>query len=192
MLKPDILPSDAPKLTIAAAHAVAKALAYCCGLDVKIKWPNDIVVNGKKLCGILTEMSAEGDEIKNVIVGIGINANLDREDFGEEVSAIATSIKIEKNSESSRREKAAAVLNEFEAVYKAFIVSGSIKSFLEDYKARSIVLGKEIRVISRKEEVTGTAIDISEDGHLVVRYGDGTTREIISGEVSVRGLCGYI
>lgn len=192
MLKPDILPADAPKLTIAAAYAVAKALRSCCRLDARIKWPNDIVVEGKKLCGILTEMSAEADEIKNVIVGIGINANLEQKDFGPEVSSIATSIRLETGSAVSRKDLAASVLNEFEEVYEVFAREGSIKPLLDEYKNKSAVLGKEIRVISKKEEIVGLAVDISEEGHLVVRLGDGTIKEIMSGEVSVRGLCGYI
>lgn len=192
LLKPDLLPSDAAKLTIAAAYAVSKALWNCCRLDARIKWPNDIVAGGKKLCGILTEMSAEADEINSVVVGIGINANLGEEDFGPEVSGIATSIRLEKDTEVSRKALAASVLNEFEKVYEVFAKEGSIKPFLDEYKSRSAVLGKEIRVITKKEEIIGSAEDISEEGHLVIRLKDGTLREIISGEVSVRGLYGYI
>ena len=192
LLKPDILPADAPKLTIAAAQAVSRALWKCCRLDAGIKWPNDIVVSGKKLCGILTEMSAEADEIKSVVVGIGINVNLDAEDFGPEISDIATSVRLQKGSIVSRKLLAASVLNEFEKVYDIFVQEGTIKPFLEEYKSRSAVLGKEIRVISKKEEIIGLAEDISEEGHLVVKLPDGTQKEIMSGEVSVRGLLGYI
>jgi BirA family transcriptional regulator, biotin operon repressor / biotin---[acetyl-CoA-carboxylase] ligase len=192
MLKPDILPADAPKLTIAAAYAVSKAVLRCCQLDARIKWPNDIVANGKKLCGILTEMSAEADEIKHVILGIGINANLEYEDFGTEIASIATSIRLEKGSAVSRKAIVASVLNELEEVYEVFSREGSIEPLLEEYKNKSAVLGKEIRVISKKEEIIGLAIDISEEGHLVIKLGDGTIKEIMSGEVSVRGLCGYI
>lgn len=192
MLKPDILPSDAPKLTITAAYAVANGLRNCCSLDAKIKWPNDIIVGSKKLCGILTEMSAEADEINSVIVGIGINANMGFEDFGEAVSDIATSVKLETGAAVSRKALTASVLNEFEKAYKAFLKYGSLNSFLGEYKNKSAVLGKEIRVISRKEEIIGIAVDISEEGHLVVRLADGALKEIMSGEVSVRGLYGYI
>lgn len=192
MLKPDILPFDAPKLTIAAALAVVKGLSGCCQLDASIKWPNDIVSGGKKLCGILTEMSAEADEIKYVIVGIGINVNMGVEDFGPEVSSTATSISIESGKTFSRKAVAASVLHKFEELYKDFIKDGSIRHFLDEYKSRSAVLGKEIRVISKKEEISGLAVDISEEGHLVVKLADGSEREIMSGEVSVRGLYGYI
>ncbi len=192
MLKPDILPSDAPKLSIVAALAVTNAIRSCCRLDAEIKWPNDIVAGGKKLCGILTEMSAEEDEIKYVIIGIGINANMDNDDFGQEVSSIATSVRIESGMPVSRKALAASVLFEFEQIYRVFTRDGSIKAFLEDYKSKSAVLGKEVRLISKKEEITGLAVDISEEGHLVVRLADGSYREIMSGEVSIRGMHGYI
>lgn len=192
MLKPDILPSDAPKLSIIAALAVANALRSCCRVDAKIKWPNDIVAGGKKLCGILTEMSAEDDEIKYVIIGIGINVNMEIDDFGQEVSSVATSIRIEKGRSVLRKALAASVLFEFEKIYRVFEREVSIKTFLDDYKSKSAVLGKEIRLIKKREEITGVAVDITKEGYLVVKLADGTCREIMSGEVSVRGLKGYI
>lgn len=192
MLKPDILPADAPKLAIVTAYAVANALCSCCSLEARIKWPNDIVAGGRKICGILTEMSAEADEIKYVVIGIGINANIELDDFGPEVSKIATSISIENGSPVSRKVLAASVLDEFEKVYTDFVESGSIGFLLDGYRDKSAVLGKEIRVISKKEEITGLAVDISEQGHLVLRLEDGALREVMSGEVSVRGLYGYI
>lgn len=192
MLKPDLLPSDAPKLTIVAAYAVSRALWGCFHVDARIKWPNDIVAGGRKLCGILTEMSAEADEIKSVIIGIGINANLEQEDFGSGVEDTATSIRLETGSTVFRKLAAAAVLNEFERAYEVFTASGSINPFLDEYKGRSAVLGKEVRVISKKEEIIGLAVDISEEGHLVIKLGNGALKEIMSGEVSVRGLYGYI
>jgi len=192
LLKPEVRPSDAPKLTVVAAQAVVNALESSCGLSVQIKWPNDIVSGGRKLCGILTEMSAEEDEIKYVIVGIGINANLTAEDLGEELLNTATSVNIEKGSRISRKGLSASVLEEFERLYTEFVKDGSIVSFLDDYKRRSAVLGKEIRVVGKRDEIIGTAVDISEEGQLLVRLDDGTLREVLSGEVSVRSLEGYI
>lgn len=191
LLKPNIAPSEASKITLAAAYALCTALDKC-GLDVRIKWPNDIVVNGKKLCGILTEMSADMDIIKYIAVGIGLNANFDAHDFDSSIAAEATSIKIETGKYISRKIVASYILNEFERVYDIFIKEGSIKSFLEEYKRRSAVIGKEIRVIYRKEELRGKAVDVTEEGHLVIRLEDGSTREIISGEVSIRSINGYI
>lgn len=191
ILKPHIAPSEASKITLAAAYALCTALDKC-GLDVRIKWPNDIVVNGKKLCGILTEMSADMDIIKYIAVGIGLNANLNAHDFDSAIAATATSIKIEAGESISRKIVVSHILNEFERVYDIFIKEGSIESFLEEYKLRSAVMGKEIRVIYRKEELRGKAVDVTEEGHLIIKLEDGSTREILSGEVSIRSINGYI
>lgn len=192
LLKPDISPIDAPKLTIVAACSAAKAIHDCCGIEAGIKWPNDIVANGRKLCGILTEMSAEEDEIKYVVVGIGINANLRLSDFGPEVSSMATSLSIESGGDIPRKLITAAVLNEFEKAYREFVKAGSIAFLLPEYRKRSAVLGREVRIISKKGETTGEAVDINEEGQLLIKLRDGSIREIMSGEVSVRGMYGYI
>jgi BirA family transcriptional regulator, biotin operon repressor / biotin---[acetyl-CoA-carboxylase] ligase len=192
MLKPKINPADASKVTLLAACAVCKAIEEVSGLYAKIKWPNDIVINGKKLCGILTEMSAEIDEINYLIIGIGVNVNTDLEDFPKELQPIATSIKIEKGEVVIRKELAAAIINNFERYYKGFIKTGSIKGYMNEYKEKSVVLGKEVRVTSSTLELQGTVVDISEEGQLQLKLEDGSIKDIISGEVSVRGLAGYI
>jgi BirA family biotin operon repressor/biotin-[acetyl-CoA-carboxylase] ligase len=192
MLKPKICPADAAKITLITACAVCQAIEDICGIYPKIKWPNDIVLNGKKLCGILTEMSAEMDEINYLIVGIGINVNLELEDFPEELKAIATSIKIEKGDSIKRKELAAAIINKFESYYKVFIKTGSIKDFINEYKKKSAILDKEVRVISSNQEVQGIVVDISEEGQLTLKLEDGSIKQLISGEVSVRALKGYI
>jgi BirA family transcriptional regulator, biotin operon repressor / biotin---[acetyl-CoA-carboxylase] ligase len=192
MLKPKINPADAAKVTLIAACAVCKAIEEICEIYPKIKWPNDIVLNGKKLCGILTEMSAEQDEIIYLIVGIGINVNLELQDFPEDLQAIATSIRIQKGTSVIRKDLAAALINNFESYYKVFTETGSIKSFIQEYKEKSAVLGKEVRVTSSSLQLTGTVIDISHEGQLLLKQDDGSIREIISGEVSVRALDGYI
>lgn len=192
MLKPKINPADASKVTLLAACAVCKAIEEVSGLNTRIKWPNDIVLNGKKLCGILTEMSAEIDEINYLIIGIGVNVNIDMDDFPKELQDIATSIKIEKGQGVMRKELAAAIINSFERYYNGFIKTGSIRDYISEYKERSAVLGKEVRVTSSSLELQGTVVDISEEGQLLLELYDGSIKEIISGEVSVRGLTGYI
>ncbi len=192
ILKPDILPSDAPKLTIVAALAAARSLWSCCRLKAGIKWPNDIVAGGRKICGILTEMSAEADEIKYIIVGIGINTNMGADEFEPEISETATSVSIETGKGVMRQVLAASVLFEFEEIYKHFVKDGSIKGFIDEYKGNSAILGRSIRVLGKKEEIEGLAEDITEEGHLVVKLPDGTRSEIMSGEVSVRGMSGYV
>ncbi len=193
LLKPDIDPSDAAKTTVLAACAVCRAVEKCCGLNAAIKWPNDVVYGGRKLCGILTEMSAEGEQIRFLIIGIGINVNFVPEDFSEDLTDKATSILKETGKHIPRKELAAEVLNAFETVYRDFIAhNGSIQFIIEEYKARSAVLGKDVRVFFKKEEIVGMAVDITEEGQLVVEMQDGSRREILSGEVSVRGMHGYI
>lgn len=193
MLKPDIDPSDAAKTTLLAACAVCRAVEKCCGLAATIKWPNDVVYGGRKLCGILTEMSAEGEQIRFLIIGIGINANFNTDDFPEDLADVATSIKRELGMDIPRKMLAAEVINEFEAAYRVFISqNGNIRPFIEEYKKRSAVIGKDVRVIYKKEEVIGKAVDITEEGQLVILMQDGSRREILSGEVSVRGIYGYI
>lgn len=192
MLKPKINPADASKVTLLTACAVCKAIEEVSGLSTKIKWPNDIVLNGKKLCGILTEMSAEIDEINYLIIGIGVNVNIDLEDFPQELRDFATSMKIEKGDGVVRKELAAAIINNFERYYNGFIKTGSIRDYISEYKERSAILGKEVKVASSTFELQGTVVDISEEGQLQLELQDGSMKEIISGEVSVRGLTGYI
>lgn len=191
MLKPRINPAEAAKITLLTACAVSKAIEGC-GVSPKIKWPNDIILNGKKLCGILTEMSVEQDEINYVIVGIGINVNLEQQDFPEDLQSTATSIRIEKGSNVIRKELTAAIMNNFESYYKVFTKTGSIREFIEEYKDKSAVLGKDVTVTSSSLNLKGKALDITEEGQLLLELEDGSIKEIISGEVSVRGLKGYI
>lgn len=192
ILKPHISPSDAAKITILAACAVCEGIEAVCNIETKIKWPNDIIVNGKKICGILTELGAEMDSVNYLVVGIGINARAEAADFPEEIKETATSIRLETGQVIPRKQIAAQVLNAFDRLYKNFAVDGSIQNIIEIYKSKSAVLGKEIRVISKSGESMGKACDITEEGHLVICRPDGSKTEVISGEVSVRGMHGYI
>jgi BirA family biotin operon repressor/biotin-[acetyl-CoA-carboxylase] ligase len=192
MLKPRMAPSEAAKITLLTACAVTRAIEEAAGIQAQIKWPNDIVVGGRKLCGILTEMGAEMDEINYLIVGIGINVNLEQQELPEELWPIATSLRIEKGEKQDRKRLAASVLNRFEGYYKSFTETGSIASFIEEYKEKCAVMGKEVRMISSSHELQGTVTGISQEGQLMLRLADGSTREIISGEISLRALEGYV
>lgn len=191
ILRPDINPIHASKLTIIGAAAVVMAL-HELGRDSYIKWPNDIILNDKKVCGILTEMNAELDKINYIILGIGINVNIDEEDFPEQLRDIATSLKNEFGMLVDRKNLIAKILNNFEFLYEDFIKDGSIKKSIEISNNNSILIGKEIKIISGKDTTVAKALSIDEDGALIVEYLDGTISKIISGEVSVRGLRGYI
>ena len=192
MLKPQIAPKDASKMTIIAALAVLRAIGSICKAAPQIKWPNDIVLNGKKICGILTEMNAEMDEIHYLIVGIGINANLDEADFDETLLDKATSLKIENNNEVNRKALIANILNEFETLYMDFIKEANIEKFFEEYRKVSATIGKQVKIIDRKGETIGFAENLNIEGQLMVRKEDGTLIEVSSGEVSVRGIYGYV
>lgn len=192
MLKPDIKPDQASQITLIAAMAVLKGIKAICDMDIMIKWPNDIVVNGKKICGILTEMGAEIEKINYLCVGIGINVNSDKSDFTDKAVDIATSIKIAKGVTVERKKLIAKVLDVFESYYSAFLMRGSVEFMVDEYKKSLANIGKEVRLITKDGEISAKAEDITAEGHLIVRLYDNTIMEISSGEVSVRGIYGYV
>ncbi|MBQ3425957.1 MAG: biotin--[Clostridia bacterium] len=184
LLKPEIPPMDVSQLTLISGIALCRAI----GGKSKIKWPNDIVIGAKKVCGILTEMSAEADRINYVVCGIGINVNT--KEFPAELSDKATSILIETGNKTDRCNLIAKVMNEFEPLYNKYIQHG-FSSLVDEYKKNCVTLGKEVKVIYRRKEIKGKAIDISSTGGLIIDTAEGILN-ITSGEVSVRGLYGYI
>lgn len=192
ILRPDLEPYYASKITLIAAAAVHKAIKENCNINCGIKWPNDIVINNKKVCGILTEMSGELTKINYIIMGIGINANLDLEDFPEEIKDIATSIKIEKGEPIIRKNLIAKIMNEFEPLYNEMINYGTINSTIEICRANSIFIGKDVKLINKNEVIIAKVIAIDDQGELIIEKEDGTIIPIISGEVSMRGLYGYV
>lgn len=177
LLKPDIPAEVAPQLTLVAGIAVCKALG-----NAKIKWPNDIIIGNKKVCGILTEMSH-----KNVICGIGINANTKK--FPAELD-FATSLYLERGRKVRKEKIVADVLNIFEILCNEFYENG-FDPLLDEYKTLCENIGKDVRVIFENKEVTGVATDVSANGNLLVKTTDGEI-SVASGEVSVRGLYKYI
>lgn len=187
ILKPDLEPINVANITLLGAAAVFKALSEF-GIRAQIKWPNDIILNGKKLCGILTEMSCELNMINYIVMGIGINVNIQKKDFPEELLDTATSVLVEKGEILDRKKLTAALLNNFELLYNKFIKYGDIQSSIKLCKENSSVLGKKIKIIDKGNIRTAKAIDIKDNGVLIVEYDDGTMDEILSGEISVRGI----
>ncbi len=184
LLKPDVSLESVSQITLVTGMAVCRAV----GIDAMIKWPNDVVIDGKKICGILTEMSAEIERINYVICGIGINVNTPS--FPEELQDKATSLFVETAKKHEREKIAADVLNEFEKLYNVFTEKGF--SFLADeYRKMCVTLNKDVRVIHRNNELTGKAVDIDDSGNLIVETENGQIT-VHSGEVSVRGIYGYI
>lgn len=184
LLKPEISPLEVSQITLVAGLAVCKAI----GLDSMIKWPNDIVIDGKKICGILTEMSAEINMVNYVVCGIGVNVNT--ESFDDDIADKATSMFIESGHKYVRNELIAKLLNEFEYYYKKFL-DGGLSAILDEYKKCCVTLGREVNVIFKNETVRGTAVDVDENGSLAVQTENGIIH-VTSGEVSVRGIYGYI
>ncbi|WP_432628191.1 biotin--[acetyl-CoA-carboxylase] ligase [Brotaphodocola sp.] len=189
LLRPEFAPEYASMLTLVTAMAVEKAVREETGLDCQIKWPNDIVVNGRKICGILTEMSTEEDSIRYVVVGIGINVNT--REFPEEIRKTATSIAIECGHPVRRAPLAAAVLKAWEEFYETFKKTLDLSLLKEEYNSRLVNMGREVKVLAPKGDYIGTSYGITDTGELIVET-DGQRREVMSGEVSVRGVYGYV
>ena len=190
ILRPDILPSLASMVTLVAALAVRKGILETAGCETQIKWPNDLVSGGKKVCGILTEMSAELEGIHYIVVGIGINANIDA--FPPEVAETATSIFLETGERISRSRLAAAVMKAFEEYYDQFIEAGSLKNLVDEYNEKMANKDRTVKVLDPAGEYQGVALGINEKGELLVKTDSGHIRRIVSGEVSVRGIYGYV
>ena len=190
LLRPEFLPDKAPMLTLVMALAVAEAVQEVTGEAAGIKWPNDIVLNKKKICGILTEMSAEIDYINHVVIGVGINVNT--ESFPEEIQKTATSLAIETGKKWKRPDLAAAVMRYFENYYNMFAEAQDLKPLQERYNRLLVNKDRELQVLEPGHEFGGTALGINETGELIVRKADGSIEEIYAGEVSVRGIYGYV
>lgn len=190
LLKPDISPDRASMLTIVMAVAVARAAKKLSGLNVSIKWPNDIILSGKKFCGILTEMSAEPDYIHYVVIGVGINVN--QTEFDDEIKEVATSLKAEGSEEYNRSKLVALIMEEFERLYDAFLESSNLSLIEDEYNELLVSLNKEVRVLDPKGEYSGVSLGINETGELKVKKENGDIENVYAGEVSVRGIYGYV
>ncbi len=190
LLRPEFAPDKAAGLTLVMALAVALAVEDKCGVEADIKWPNDVVVNGKKICGILTEMTVETDYIQHVVTGVGINVNMDS--IPEEIRESATSLFLESGKKTARAELLQAVLERFEEYYGKYAADLGMDSMLEEYNAHLVNRNRQVRVLDPKGEWEGVAKGINASGELLVENSAGRTVEVYAGEVSVRGLYGYV
>lgn len=184
ILRPELPPQKTPQLTLLTAVAVVRAIHASTGLDCQIKWPNDVLINGKKLVGILTEMQADPDFVHSVIIGIGVNVNQSREDFDPDIRDIATSLLIEKNEQVDRASVISAILNEFEMLYDLYLEEGfsPIKTLWETY---SMSVGTNIYARTLKEVLYGYAVGITDDGVLLLRDESGETHSIYSADIEI-------
>ena len=187
VLRPAFSPQEAPKCTLMAAVALQTAIRRSTGLVCGIKWPNDILYGGKKVVGILTEMTAEIDAINFVIIGMGINVNIDAGEFPPEIRDTATSLALIAGHPFSRRELITAVLEELETVYQAAL-AGGFSPILDQWRERSATLGQQVDVVGPDRQFSGLAIDIDNDGALLVQTAAGVEK-VIAGDVSIKS-CG--
>jgi BirA family biotin operon repressor/biotin-[acetyl-CoA-carboxylase] ligase len=190
LLKPEYPADRASAVTLVMALAAAEGIRRTCGLEAGIKWPNDIVVGGKKVCGILTEMSVEQDYIHYVVIGVGINVG--EQEFAPEVAQTAGFLQQENGQRISRAELVANIMQAFEKDYEIFVQTLDMSGLMDAYNALSVNRGREVRVLDPKGEFSGISAGINESGELLVERGDGTVAKVYAGEVSVRGIYGYV
>lgn len=186
LLRPNIPPARASVLTLLAGIALTEAIEDVTGLEVGIKWPNDILLHGKKLVGILTEMDCDMETIHSVTVGMGINVNT--KEFPDDLKDIATSLYLEGGKTYDRGQLTGQAMLRFEQLYEEFLEKdGVFAPFKEKYRERCVNIGREVRVIGR-ETYLAKALDITPDGELIVKRKDNGAEEVVfSGEVSIRG-----
>ena len=184
ILRPDFLPQEAPKCTLMAAVAVARAIEDVTGVKVGIKWPNDILYKGKKLVGILTEISAEMERINYIIIGIGIDVNIEKEDMPEDIRDIVTSLSQITKKQVSRLKLLNKVLYHLEQLY-IMAQRHDFAPILDEWRKYSITLNQDIKVISGKDIAYGRAMDIDDDGALLVEI-NGQIKRVLAGDVSIR------
>ena len=190
ILRPNCLPAQLMHLTCATGVAMLEAIEKASGIRPQVKWINDLVVDGRKLGGILTELSVDKGMVDYAVLGIGINSLQKEEDFPPEIAGLATSLSLAAGHTVLPEVLAAAMI---EALWKMSTVLFTEKAqLMARYKENCITLGKEIQVIRGDSVRPGRAVDLDEDGGLLVEYTDGQTQTVSSGEVSVRGMYGYV
>ena len=189
LLRPKVRIADASRITLVAALAVQEGIFLETGISCRIKWPNDIVHEGKKLTGILTEMSLEEDRISYIVTGIGINVNNDT--FSPEIRDIATSLLLETGKKTFRPRLIAKIMDRFENNYEVYLKTGDLSELKDHYNELLVNRDRQVRVLDETVPYDGTAVGINEKGELLVRTGK-EVRRVSFGEVSVRGVYGYV
>lgn len=191
LLRPKLPPASISMVTLVKGLAVCNAIRELYHLPVGIKWPNDVVIDGRKICGILTEMSAEVDGVHYIVIGTGINTNVDS--FPDEIKDVATSLKIQLGRPVDRAEVLVRVIEFFEEYYEKFEEDGDLRRLQDTYNEELLNMNEGVRVLDPKGEYTGVALGIDPGGQLLVKRDDtGEIVKVWSGEVSVRGIYGYV
>lgn len=192
LLRPRQRPEEVVDFTAWTAVAVCEGIEACCGVSPSIKWTNDLVFNGKKLCGILTELGLEGEtrSLDYLIVGIGTNVNYEIQEFAPELREVATSLTQICGREIRRTDLAVAIICAMDQMYRSF-PSGK-EEYLEKYRKKCVTTGQQVQIITPAQRKEAYALEIDDEFRLVVQYADGTKQALAAGEVSVRGMYGYV
>jgi BirA family biotin operon repressor/biotin-[acetyl-CoA-carboxylase] ligase len=183
LLRPAIAPAEASQITLMAGVAVAEVIASFCPVGVGLKWPNDVRIGGRKVCGILTETRMTGGALDAVVVGIGINVNMTGGDFDPAYRGTATSLREETGAELSRTEIALLLYDRFEKWYETFLLGG-FAPVREGWLARSEMAGRRVRILFRDATEEGLVADIDQDGALLLAGDDGTLRRVTAGDAT--------
>lgn len=184
VLKPNISPNEGNKITLITVAAMVKVLLNL-NIQCKIKWPNDIYINNKKVCGILTTMNADMDKINYIIVGLGINININEKDFTNDLNT-ATSLLLEKNTEFNKSEILAEFLNNFEFLYNNFINNNDLSEVIKICKNNSMLINKEATLITLRKEEKVICLGIDDFGELIIKDSNGNIKKVISGEITFK------
>lgn len=190
LVRPELEPEKVSMMTLVAGLSVAQSVREITGLEAEIKWPNDVVVHGKKLSGTLTEMSMEMGAVHYLVIGTGINANV--MEFPEELQSTVTSLELELGAKADRGALICAYMKAFERNYERFMQSGDMSFLLEEYHGLLANRNREVRVLEPGNEYNGIAEGINSRGQLLVKKEGGTVTEVYAGEVSVRGIYQYV
>lgn len=190
LLRPELLAQKASMITLIAAMALADAVKKETDLMVQIKWPNDVIVNGKKISGILTESSTDMEYVNYVVVGIGVNCN--QKQFENEIKDVASSLALEGCQDINRNQLLAMFLQSFELYYSKFLEKEDLSGLKDEYNSMLVNCGRQVRIIEKNQERIFKAVGIDDTGALIVEDENGKEQTIISGEVSVRGIYGYV
>jgi BirA family biotin operon repressor/biotin-[acetyl-CoA-carboxylase] ligase len=182
LLRPNLQPQETTQLTVISATALRRAVKTITGLTADIKWPNDLLLGGKKAAGILTEMSAELDRVRHVILGIGVDVNQDTAEFPPELRKIATSLKLEAGAEISRAELAVEILRELDRDY-ARIRAGKFSEIADEWEEACVTIGKDVAVHVGERRFRGHAESLDDDGALLIRTEHGHLERVIGGDV---------
>lgn len=190
LVRPQIRPDHVSMITLVIGMAVARACREFCGVEAKIKWPNDVVVDGRKISGTLTEMSSEIECVRYAVIGTGINTFI--EQFPSELQHTANSLHRIMGKKPDRAGLVAEVMKWFEINYEKFLQTENLCLLREEYNALLAGIGGAVRVLEPENEYTGISEGINDMGELLVRREDGTLEQVYAGEVSVRGIYGYV